>query len=107
MAQRQFLNRRQAIESAVIEKLERMRQTRLLSALSDLDSFEEMAIAEEGMESELRAWPEYWEATSAWRTSTRSEAGNMPAQRIGRSIGRESPEEVERVVEGLVELIGR
>lgn len=57
--QRQFLNRSQAIESAVIEKLERMRQTRLLSALSDLEPIEEKAMAEEGMASELRSWPEY------------------------------------------------
>ena len=34
--QRQFQNRSQAIEAAVSEKLARLRQTRLFSALSDL-----------------------------------------------------------------------
>lgn len=57
--QRQFQNRSQAIEVAVGEKLARLRQTRLLSALGDLDPLEEQAMAEEGMESELRSWPEY------------------------------------------------
>lgn len=56
---RQFQNRSQAIEAAVIEKLGRLRRTRLLSALNELDPLEEKAMAEEGMESDFRSWPEY------------------------------------------------
>lgn len=36
-----------------------------------------------------------------------SQVRTLATERVGRSIGRASPEEVERVVEGLIELIGR
>lgn len=59
VSERHFPNRSQAIEAAVVEKLARLRQTRLLSALNDLDPLEEKALAEEGMGNELGSWPEY------------------------------------------------
>ena len=56
---RQFDNRSQAIESAVVEKLERHKRTRLVAALNDPDPLEEKSFAEEGLRSELSIWPEY------------------------------------------------
>lgn len=56
---RRFANRSQAIEMAVVEKLERLDRTRLLAGLSKLDTAEEKRIAEEGMTTELAGWPEY------------------------------------------------
>ena len=56
---RQFDNRSQAIETAVVEKLERHKRTRLVAALNDLDPLEEKALAEEGLHSELESWPAY------------------------------------------------
>ncbi|MFO7543864.1 MAG: ribbon-helix-helix domain-containing protein [Trueperaceae bacterium] len=59
VAQRRFQNRSQAIEDAVVEKLERLARTRLATELDKLDPAEEKALAEEGLRSELKAWPEY------------------------------------------------
>ncbi|MFO7545968.1 MAG: ribbon-helix-helix domain-containing protein [Trueperaceae bacterium] len=59
IAQRRFQNRSQAIEDAVVEKLERLARTRLATELDKLDPAEEKALAEEGSRSELAAWPEY------------------------------------------------
>lgn len=59
IAQRTFPNRSQAIEDAIVEKLERMARTRLAAELDKLDPGEEKALAEEGLRSELVAWPEY------------------------------------------------
>lgn len=59
VARRDFRNRSQAIESAVIDALARMKRTRLISALDAIDPREEKALAEEGLRSEVRTWPEY------------------------------------------------
>jgi len=59
IAQRRFPNRSQAIEAAVVEKLERLARTRLAREAAKLDRDEEKAFAEEGMGSELASWPEY------------------------------------------------
>lgn len=59
VADNRFSNRSQAIEMAVVEKLERLNRTRLLAELNKLDPQEEKRIAEEGMTSELAGWPEY------------------------------------------------
>jgi len=59
VAQRRFSSRSQAIEAAVAEKLDRMAGTRLIREVCKLDPDEERAFAEEGMDSELGAWPEY------------------------------------------------
>jgi metal-responsive CopG/Arc/MetJ family transcriptional regulator len=55
----QFPNRSQAIETALQEKLARLDRTRLARECAQLDPREERALAEEGLGSELAAWPEY------------------------------------------------
>ncbi len=57
--QRRFVNRSLAIESAVVEKLARLKRTRLIMALNAIDPAEEQAFAEEGLTSDLAAWPRY------------------------------------------------
>jgi metal-responsive CopG/Arc/MetJ family transcriptional regulator len=57
--QHRFANRSQAIETAVRSELVRLRRTRLAEACSRLDPHEERALAEEGLASDLAAWPEY------------------------------------------------
>jgi metal-responsive CopG/Arc/MetJ family transcriptional regulator len=57
--QERFPNRSQAIESAVAEKLKRLRRTRLADACSRLDPEEERALAEEGLGGDMASWPEY------------------------------------------------
>ena len=59
VAQRLFPSRSQAIEAALAEKLERLAGTRLAREVDKLDPDEERALAEEGMASEIAAWPEY------------------------------------------------
>jgi metal-responsive CopG/Arc/MetJ family transcriptional regulator len=54
-----FPNRSRAIQAAVAEKLERMERSRLASECAKLDPAFEKAIAEEGLGTELEAWPEY------------------------------------------------
>ena len=54
-----FANRSQAIEAAVEEQLARLKRTRLADACARLDTEEEGALAEEGLGSDLAAWPEY------------------------------------------------
>jgi Arc/MetJ-type ribon-helix-helix transcriptional regulator len=53
-----FANRSQAIEAAVKERIERIRQTRLARECAKLDPAEEQALAEEGYAGEGE-WPEY------------------------------------------------
>ncbi|MCE7873371.1 ribbon-helix-helix protein, CopG family [bacterium CPR1] len=54
-----FPSRSQAIETALIEKLERLEKTRLATECARLDPREEVALAEEGLELDLQSWPEY------------------------------------------------
>jgi Arc/MetJ-type ribon-helix-helix transcriptional regulator len=53
-----FPNRSQAFELAVVERLERMRHTRLAVESAKLDRNEEQALAEESFAGETE-WPEY------------------------------------------------
>lgn len=53
-----FANRSQGLESALAEKLERLRRTRLATEAGKLDPAEEKQLAEESF-SELDEWPEY------------------------------------------------
>ena len=55
----EFPSRSGAIQKAVHEMLEKKYGNRLARECSKLDPEEEMAIAEEGMNSELGSWPEY------------------------------------------------
>lgn len=54
-----FPNRSRAIQSAVEEKLTRLRRTRLARECAKLDPVAEQSLAEEGMEQELETWPQY------------------------------------------------
>ena len=55
----EFSSRSGAIQKAVREMLEKKYGNRLARECAKLDPEEEMAIAEEGMNSELGSWPEY------------------------------------------------
>lgn len=55
----QFPNRSQAIESAVLAQVARMKRNRLVEACNQLDPIEERSFAEEGLAFDAAAWPEY------------------------------------------------
>jgi metal-responsive CopG/Arc/MetJ family transcriptional regulator len=59
VAQQRFPNRSQAIEAAVAEKLDRVSHSRLAREAARLDPREEKALAEQGLATDLAAWPEY------------------------------------------------
>ena len=59
VAQHVFPNRSKAIQEALQDKLMRMRRSRLARESAKLDPQVEQALAEEGMDQELAAWPEY------------------------------------------------
>src|SRR2546426_5262042 len=59
VARREFRNRSQAIETALAEKLMRARRTRLARECAKLNPAEEKALAEEGLDGNADAWPEY------------------------------------------------
>jgi len=54
-----FQNRSQAVQEAVSDKLRKVKQGRLASECAKLDSTFEKALAEEGLNEDLAAWPEY------------------------------------------------
>ena len=54
-----FPNRSRAIQEAVSDKLARLDQRRLTQECAKLDKDFEQAMAEEGLNSEVDAWPEY------------------------------------------------
>ena len=57
--QRVFPSRSKAIQAAVADKLARMERGRLAAECAKLNPRQEQAMAEEGMDQELAAWPEY------------------------------------------------
>lgn len=57
--QQRYPNRSQAIETAVVAQLARLRRTRLAEACAQLDSVEERSLADEGLGADLAGWPEY------------------------------------------------
>lgn len=59
IADHQFANRSQAIETALAEKLARVARTRLARETAKLDPREEKAMAEEGLAPDSATWPEY------------------------------------------------
>ncbi|MBI2571737.1 MAG: ribbon-helix-helix protein, CopG family [Candidatus Schekmanbacteria bacterium] len=59
IAEGHFPNRSSAIEVALEEKLECLSRARLARECAKLDPSEERALAEEGLNAELAAWPEY------------------------------------------------
>ena len=54
-----FLNRSQAIQEAVNEKIERLERNRLAKECAKLDPAFEKAMAEEGLAEDLSKWPKY------------------------------------------------
>jgi metal-responsive CopG/Arc/MetJ family transcriptional regulator len=54
-----FASRSQAIQSAVQEKLGRLRRSRLARECAKLEPAEEQAMAEEGLAGDAAQWPEY------------------------------------------------
>jgi Arc/MetJ-type ribon-helix-helix transcriptional regulator len=52
-------NRSQAIEAAVIAKLDRLDKARLAVECAKLDPVREKRLAEEGLAGEVSGWPEY------------------------------------------------
>jgi len=59
VAQQVFPNRSKAFQAALADTLARLRRSRLAQECAKLDPQAEQAMAEEGMQLELTAWPEY------------------------------------------------
>ena len=59
VTQHVFPNRSKAIQAALHDKLTRLQRSRLARESAKLDSQAEQRFAEEGMDQELAAWPEY------------------------------------------------
>ena len=54
-----FKNRSQAVEAALLEKLQRLGRTRLAEECAKLDRTEEQRLADEGLAATGETWPEY------------------------------------------------
>ena len=59
VARQKFLNRSQAVEAALADKLRRLARTRLAREAAKLNPAEEKRVADEGLADALDAWPEY------------------------------------------------
>lgn len=57
VSRNRFKNRSQAVETALIEKLDRLGRARLARECAKLDRAEEQRLADEGLDVET--WPEY------------------------------------------------
>ena len=58
VGQRDFKNRSQVIQEAVVEKLERLSRGRLARECAKLDPVAEQGLADEGIAEDLKNWPE-------------------------------------------------
>ena len=54
-----FENRSQAIQEAVCEKLLRLKKTRLAEECAKLEPKSERALADEGLDEDMKEWPRY------------------------------------------------
>lgn len=54
-----FQNRSQAVQEAVGDKLQRIKRSRLSKECARIDPVFEKAMAEEGLNEDIGAWPEY------------------------------------------------
>lgn len=54
-----FMNRSQAIQEAVKEKLQKITKSRLAQECAKLNPSFEQAMADEGLSEDLSEWPEY------------------------------------------------
>ena len=59
VAAHRFPNRSQAIETAIAEKLERVKRTRLARESARLNPRIEQRLADEGLVLDAETWPEY------------------------------------------------
>jgi len=59
VARNVFPNRSQAFQAALAEKLARLERSRLATECARLDPKFEQALADEGLDRERDAWPEY------------------------------------------------
>lgn len=59
VSERVFQNRSQAIQTAVSEKLSRMKRSRLATECAKLDPEFEKAMADEGLTGDIERWPRY------------------------------------------------
>lgn len=59
VSRRRFRNRSQAIESALMDKLQRLARTRLARESAKLNVREEKRLADEGLADDVVSWPEY------------------------------------------------
>jgi metal-responsive CopG/Arc/MetJ family transcriptional regulator len=59
VARQVFASRSQAVQTAVREKIARLKRRRLAEECAKLDPEYERSLAEEGMSEELAQWPEY------------------------------------------------
>jgi metal-responsive CopG/Arc/MetJ family transcriptional regulator len=59
VAKQVFASRSQAVQTAVREKIARMKRRRLAEECAKLNPKSEKSLAEEGMAGELAQWPEY------------------------------------------------
>jgi Arc/MetJ-type ribon-helix-helix transcriptional regulator len=59
VAAERFPNRSQAIEAAVIDKLARLKHTRLARECAKLNQRDEQKLADEGLAADAETWPEY------------------------------------------------
>ncbi len=57
--QQSYKNRSQAIEEAVLEKLHRLKRSRLARECAKLEPVVEQELAEEGLREDMDIWPEY------------------------------------------------
>ena len=54
-----YKNRSQAIEEAVLEKLDRLKRSRLARECAKLEPVAEQELAEDGLQQDVEFWPEY------------------------------------------------
>ena len=59
VAERRFPNRSQAVQAAILDKLDRLDRSRLARECDKLDPQVEQALADEGLTGDLDKWPEY------------------------------------------------
>jgi metal-responsive CopG/Arc/MetJ family transcriptional regulator len=59
VARNVYPNRSQAFQAALAEKLARLDRTRLVTECAKLEPSAEQALADEGLDRERDAWPEY------------------------------------------------
>jgi metal-responsive CopG/Arc/MetJ family transcriptional regulator len=59
VAQHLFANRSQVVQTAVRDKIARIKRSRLAEECAKLDPAREKSMAEEGMARESAQWPEY------------------------------------------------